>query len=82
VQKIEAELEELHVGVATKVKQLERKEREKQSLLNDLVQNEEINQDRKGNSNVYEAKKTQLQKAFAKVDEEVEDLVYELTEEF
>jgi oligosaccharyltransferase complex subunit alpha (ribophorin I) len=81
VQKVETELEELNLGLATKLKQLERKEREKQSLLDDLVQNEVSNQDRKVPSNVYDTKKAQLQKALAKTDEEVEDLVYELTEE-
>jgi oligosaccharyltransferase complex subunit alpha (ribophorin I) len=81
VQKVETELEELNLGLATKLKQLERKEREKQSLLDDLVQNEVSNQDRKVSSNVYDTKKAQLQKALAKTDEEVEDLLYELTEE-
>lgn len=70
------------MGLATKLKQLERKEKQKQGLLDELVQNEASFQDKRINTSVYETKKAQLQKALTKADEEAEDLVYELTEEF
>lgn len=63
--------------MTTKLRQLERKEKEKQRLVEDLLQNEE-----KKSSAGYDAKKNQLQKALEKANEEVDDLMYELTEEF
>jgi len=82
VQKIDAEIEELHQGLALKLRQQERKENEIQMLLEQLYQNQVNFQEKKAPTSTYETKKAQLLMAIQKAENEAEDIIYELSEDF
>jgi len=79
--KINNELEELDDSVAAQVRQIERQEQAKQSYLDQLLNLDASYRDKRMAKNAYEESKAQFEKFYNKVDEEIDRLVADLTDD-
>jgi oligosaccharyltransferase complex subunit alpha (ribophorin I) len=79
--KINNELEELDETIAAQVRQIERQEQAKQSYLDQLLNLDASYREKRMAKSAYEESKAQFEKFYNKVDEEIDRLVADLTDD-